>query len=352
MFNQEFEIDGQFIGRNRAPYVVAEMSGNHNQSIDRALNLIEEAAKTGVNAIKIQTYTPDTMTLDIDKEDFQLKSEFELWQNKSLYKLYHEAHTPWDWHKEIFSYAKEKNITCFSTPFDSTAVDLLESLNAPAYKIASFELTDLQLIKLCAETMKPIIISTGMGTLNEISDAVETVAKTGNKNLILLKCTSAYPAPHSQANLVTMKHMSDTFNCLTGLSDHTLGLGTAVAAVALGAVFIEKHFTLKRSDGGVDSSFSLEPSEFSDLVVAAEQARQSVGAVSYGCEDDATKKSMKFRRSLYFVTDLKKGETIKADHIRAIRPGYGLKPKHLPTVLGRTLRQDVSKGTAVSWDLL
>ena len=352
MFNKEFQIDGVTIGPNHAPYIVAEMSGNHNQSIERALKLIEEAAKTGVQAIKIQTYTPDTMTLDIDKDEFQLKSEFELWQNKSLYELYREAHTPWEWHKEIFSHAKENNITCFSSPFDATAVELLESLDAPAYKIASFELTDLPLIKLCAETMKPIIISTGMGTLTEIYDAVETVEKTGNKNLILLKCTSSYPAPHSQANLATIKHMSETFDCLTGLSDHTLGLGTSIAAVALGAVFIEKHFTLRRADGGVDSEFSLEPEEFSDLVVASEQARASVGKISYGCQTESTKKSMKLRRSLYFVKDIKKGEIVRDQHIRAIRPGHGLKPKHLEQIIGRPLKKDVSKGTAVSWELV
>ncbi|MCB0407881.1 MAG: pseudaminic acid synthase [Bdellovibrionales bacterium] len=352
MFNKEVQINNISIGPKQTPYIVAEMSGNHNQSIDRALKLIEEAAKTGVQAIKIQTYTPETMTLDINKAEFCIKNEFEQWSEKNLFQLYKEAHTPWEWHKDIFEFAKEKGITCFSSPFDSSAVELLESLNAPAYKIASFELTDLPLIKLCAETMKPIIISTGMGTLNEIYDAVETVEKTGNKNLVLLKCTSSYPAPHSQANLATIKHMSETFNCLTGLSDHTLGLGTSIAAIALGAVFIEKHFTLRRADGGVDSSFSLEPEEFTELVAAAKQAHSSVGSISYGCQTEAAQNSRKFRRSLYFVKDVKKGETIQSEHIRAIRPGYGLKPKYLDKIIGKTLKQDVTRGTATTWELI
>lgn len=345
------KIAGRSIGRDSAPFIIAEMSGNHNQSLDRALEIVEAAAKSGAHALKIQTYTPDTMTLDLDEREFHISDPNSLWAGTSLYKLYGEAYTPWEWHKSIFDHALKLGIIPFSTPFDDTAVDFLEELNVPCYKIASFENTDLPLIRRVAATGKPLIISTGMATVAELDETVRAAREAGCKDLILLKCTSTYPATPENTNILTIPHLRELFGCEVGLSDHTMGVGVSVASVALGATVIEKHFTLNRADGGVDSTFSMEPEEMKMLVVESERAWQALGNVSYG-PTEKEKKSLIFRRSLYISEDMNAGDTLTEKNLRAIRPGYGLAPKYLSSLLGRRVAKSVKKGTAMSWDLL
>lgn len=338
------------IGAGHPPFIIAEMSGNHNQSLDRALEIVEAAAKTGAHALKIQTYTPDTMTLDLDEREFHISDPKSLWAGTSLYKLYGEAYTPWEWHKPIFDRARELGIIAFSTPFDDTAVDFLESLDVPCYKIASFENTDLPLIRRVAATGKPLIISTGMATVAELDETVRAARDAGCKDLILLKCTSTYPATAGNTNILTIPHMRELFGCEVGLSDHTMGVGVSVASVALGATVIEKHFTLNRADGGVDSTFSMEPTEMAQLVIESERAWQALGKVSYGASE-VEKKSIVFRRSLYVVKDLKAGDILTKENVRAIRPGLGLLTKYIDMVIGKTVKQDVRRGTAISWNI-
>ena len=344
-------IAGREIGPANTPYVIAEMSGNHNQSLDRALAIVDAAADAGAHAIKIQTYTADTMTLDLEEGEFYISDPASPWQGSSLHKLYQQAHTPWDWHAPIFERAKSRGMACFSTPFDDSAVELLESLDVPAYKIASFELVHLPLIRRVAATGKPLIMSTGMATLAEIDDAVAAARGAGCTQLALLKCTSTYPASPENSNVRTIEHMRDLYGCEIGLSDHTMGIGAAVAAVAFGATLVEKHFTLARADGGVDSAFSLEPAELSSLVVETERAWQALGQVSYGCSA-SEKASTIFRRSIYVVRDLKAGEVLSDQNLRCIRPGGGLPPKYLDKVIGRRVARDVRRGTALDWSLL
>lgn len=337
------------IGYGKKPYIIAEMSGNHNQSLDRALKIIEVAAQCGVNAIKIQTYTADTMTLKADKPDFIINDSKSLWNSRHLYDLYEEAHTPWEWHPAMFTKAKELGVTLFSTPFDETAVDFLESLDAPLYKIASFENTDTRLIKKVAQTGKPVLISTGMASLEDLQLMVNTLRENGCNNFVLLKCTSAYPASPADANLLTIPHMAQMFDCQVGLSDHTMGIGVPIAAVALGATVIEKHFCLSRAEGGVDSAFSLEPHELRALVEETEKAWLALGKVRYQATA-VEEKSKQFRRSLYFVKDMKAGEIITEDCIRAIRPGFGLPVKDWDNVIGKQLGRDVYIGDRVLFD--
>jgi pseudaminic acid synthase len=344
-------IGDKKIGVDQPPFIIAEMSGNHNQSLERALEIVEGVAKSGAHALKIQTYTPDTMTLDLDEREFHISDPGSLWAGTSLYKLYGQACTPWEWHKPIFERARELGIIAFSTPFDDTALDLLESLEVPCYKIASFENTDLPLIRRVAATGKPMIISTGMASIAELDDTVHAARDAGCKELILLKCTSTYPATAGNTNILTIPHMRELFGCEVGLSDHTMGVGVSVASVALGATVIEKHFTLSRADGGVDSTFSMEPVEMAQLVVETERAWQALGQVSYGATE-AEKKSLVFRRSLYVVQDLKTGDVLTNDNVRAIRPGLGLAPKYIQQVLGMKVNREVKLGTALSWDIL
>ena len=349
--NKEIKIGEIKISLDKPPFVIAEMSGNHNQSLERAMEIVEAAAKAGVHALKIQTYTADTMTLDIEQGDFFISDDKSLWKGKSLYKLYQQAYTPWEWHKPIFNRCKELGIIGFSTPFDETAVDFLESLAVPCYKIASFENTDLPLIRKVAATGKPMIISTGMATVAELDETVRAARKAGCDDLVLLKCTSTYPASPENTNILTIPHMRDLFQCQAGLSDHTMGIGAAVAGVALGATVIEKHFTLSRADGGVDAAFSLEPEEMRALVVETGRAWQALGKISYG-PTEKEKESLKFRRSLYVVRDMKAGEGFAGENLRAIRPGFGLPPKYYDILLGKRVNRDVKKGTPVSWDIL
>lgn len=345
------EIAGRKIGAGETPFVIAEMSGNHNQSLERALEIVEAAAKTGAHALKIQTYTPDTMTIDLDEREFHISDPKSLWKGTSLYKLYGEAYTPWEWHKPIFDRARELGMIAFSTPFDDTSVDFLQSLNVPCYKIASFENTDLPLIRRVATTGKPLIISTGMATVAELDETVRATREAGCKDLILLKCTSTYPATAENTNILTIPHMRQLFGCEVGLSDHTMGIGASVASVALGATVIEKHFTLNRADGGVDSAFSMEPAEMAQLVVETQRACEAMGQVSYG-PTDVEKKSLQYRRSLYVVKDMRAGDELTKENMRAIRPGLGLAPKYWDTALGKTVKCDVVRGTALSWELL
>jgi N-acetylneuraminate synthase len=344
-------ISDRKIGGGHPPFVIAEMSGNHNQSLDRALEIVDAAAACGAHALKLQTYTADTMTLDLDQGEFFISEESSLWKGTSLYKLYQEAHTPWEWHRPIFDRARELGLICFSTPFDDTAVDFLETLSCPAYKIASFENTDLPLIRRVAATGKPMIISTGMATLAELDESVRAARGNGCNDLVLLKCTSNYPATPENTNILTIPHIRELFGVQVGLSDHTMGIGVAVAAVALGATMIEKHFTLRRADGGVDSAFSLEPDEMRSMVVETKRAWQALGSVSYG-PTDAEKTSMKFRRSLYIAKDMKAGDVFTRENLRVVRPGYGLPPKHFDALLGKTVVKDIPKGTPVRWDLI
>jgi N-acetylneuraminate synthase len=351
MAERSFPVGGRAIGREHPPFVVAEMSGNHNQSLERALALVDAAAAAGAHALKIQTYTPDTMTLDLREREFWIADGDTQWGGRSLYELYAEAHTPWEWHKPIFDRCRQHGMLAFSTPFDESAVDFLESLDVPCYKIASFENTDLPLLKKCAATGKPLVVSTGMATVAEIDDCVRTVRAAGGNDLVLLKCTSTYPATPDNSNVATIPHLRDLFGVQVGLSDHTLGVGAAVAAVALGATVVEKHFTLRRADGGVDATFSLEPEELAALVVETERAWRALGSVQYG-PTKAETGSLRFRRSLYVVADAKAGEPITRANVRAIRPGLGLPPKHLDEVQGRQFKSDVKRGTPLSWNLL
>jgi pseudaminic acid synthase len=348
---KSFTVENVAIGGENRPFIIAEMSGNHNHSLERALAIVEAAANTGVSALKLQTYTADTMTLDIDTNEFFIDDPQNLWKGNSLYKLYKQAYTPWEWHKPIFERCRELGIIPFSTPFDETAVDFLEKLNVPMYKIASFENNDIPLIKKVASTGKPMIISTGMASVAEIDETVQAAREAGCANLVLLKCTSTYPASPENTNILTIPHMRELFNCQVGLSDHTMGIGAAVASVALGASVIEKHFTLSRADGGVDSAFSMEPSEMKSLVIEAERAWQSLGKVTYGPTDNE-KASLKHRRSLYITKDMKAGDILTGENLRAIRPGCGLSPKYYDVLLGKQVNQNVKKGTPVSWDLI
>ncbi|MGY1488090.1 pseudaminic acid synthase [Methylobacillus pratensis] len=345
------KIDYRTIGESTSPFIIAEMSGNHNQSLPRALEIVEAAAKTGAHALKIQTYTPDTMTLDIDEREFHIGDPNSLWTGTSLYKLYGEAYTPWEWHEAIFNRAKELGIIAFSTPFDDTSVDFLEALNVPCYKIASFENTDLPLIRRVAATGKPLIISTGMATLAELDETVKAARQAGCKDLILLKCTSTYPASPENTNILTIPHMREMFQCEVGLSDHTMGTGVSVASVALGATVIEKHFTLSRADGGVDSTFSMEPDEMRRLVTETERAWQSLGKVSYG-PTESEAKSIQFRRSLYIVKNMKAGDELTEENVKAIRPGFGLPTKYKELILGKKVNKPVKLGTPLSWDFI
>lgn len=339
------------IGAAHPPFIIAEMSGNHNQSLERALAIVEMAAKAGAHALKLQTYTADTMTLDISDGDFFIQDANSLWKGNSLYKLYQEAYTPWEWHKPIFDRCRELGLVAFSTPFDETAVDFLESLDVPAYKIASFENTDIPLIKKVAATGKPMVISTGMATVAELDETVRAAREAGCQDLILLKCTSTYPATPKNTNLCTIPHLQQLFGCQIGLSDHTMGVGVAVASVALGATVIEKHFTLSRADGGVDSAFSMEPQEMQMLVEETKKAWEALGSIHYGPTIEE-KASMKHRRSLYIVKDIRAGEMLTVENVRAIRPGSGLSPKYYNTVLGKQVKNDVKQGTPLTWDLI
>ena len=336
---------------DKKPFIIAEMSGNHNQSLERALAIVDAAAKSGASALKLQTYTPDTMTLDMDEGEFFISDPDSLWKGQTMHSLFKKAHTPWEWHKPIFDRARKLGIAAFSSPFDESAVDFLETLNVPCYKIASFENTDIPLIKKVASTGKPMIISTGMATLAELDESVKAARAAGCKEITLLKCTSTYPASPENTNVLTIPHMRQLFNCDVGLSDHTMGIGASVAAVALGASVIEKHFTLDRNDGGVDSTFSLEPSEFSQLVIEIERAWQSLGKVMYG-PTKAELLAVTRRRSIYITQDINAGEVLTKDNLQCIRPGYGLPPKYYDGLLGRRIKYDVKKGSPIKWDLV
>lgn len=339
------------IGPGHRPFVIAEMSGNHNRSLERALEIVDAAAATGAQAIKLQTYTADTMTLDLREGAFVISDPKSLWAGRSLHDLYDEAHTPWDWHPALMARAAEHGMVCFSTPFDATSVDFLEGLGVPAYKIASFENTDVALIRKVAATGKPMIVSTGMASLTDLDLMVSTAREAGCRDLVLLQCTSTYPATPENTNLRTIPHLREMFGCEVGLSDHTMGVGAAVAAVALGATVVEKHFTLSRADGGVDSAFSLEPAEMKMLVEETERARLALGRVVYGASEAETG-SLQFRRSLYVVEDVAAGEALTERNVRAIRPGLGLAPRHLDLVLGRRVARPVRRGTPLSFDLI
>jgi N-acetylneuraminate synthase len=331
--------------------IVAEMSGNHNQSLNRALEIVEAAAACGAHALKLQTYTADTMTLDLRDEDFLISDPNSLWKGNSLYELYRKAHTPWEWHKQIYDRCREHGLICFSTPFDETSVDFLETLGTPWYKISSFENIDIPLIRKVASTGKPMILSTGMATVSELDEAVCSAREVGCKDIILLKCTSSYPASPENSNLATIPHLRELFGVQVGLSDHTLGIGAAVAAVALGATLIEKHFTLRRSDGGVDAAFSLEPEEMRALVAETERAWRALGKILYGPQEEE-RKSLVFRRSLYVAQDMIAGEAFTTENLRIIRPGYGLPPIYYNHLLGKLIKHDARKGTPVSWNLV
>ncbi len=342
-------IDGIRVGEDYPPYVIAEMSANHNGNLEDAFKIIKNAKEAGADAIKIQTYRPDTITLESDLPDFQIKEG--LWEGRTLYDLYEWAHTPWDWHSALFDYAKKCGITMFSSPFDLTAVDLLEDLGAPAYKIASFEAIDTKLIEYVASKNKPIIISTGMANLDEISEAIETAYNYGCEELAILHCVSGYPAPITDYNLKTIPDMIDRLGLVTGISDHTLENTTSIAAVSLGASIIEKHFTLDRNGGGPDDSFSLEFDDMVNLAKGAQSAWSALGQVNYD-RKPSEETNLKFRRSLYIVKDISEGEIITEEHVKSIRPGYGLAPKFFDRIIGKKILKDTSKGTAVSWDLI
>ncbi len=345
------KINNKKIGRGCAPFIIAEMSGNHNQSLSKALDIVDAAAKAGSHALKLQTYTADTITLDVKKGDFFISDKDSPWSGNSLHDLYKQAYTPWEWHKPIMQRASDLGMICFSSPFDESAVDFLEDLNVPAYKIASFENNHLPLIKKASSTGKPIIISTGMATVSEIHEAVVAARESGCKDLILLKCTSTYPATPESSNILTIPHMRELFDCEVGLSDHTMGVGTSIAAVAHGAAVIEKHFTISRDNGGVDSTFSLEPNELELLVIETKRAFESLGKISYGIVGEEEKSKI-FRRSLYIAEDMNSGDIFTKDNLRIVRPGEGLKPKYYDKVLGRKVNCDVKKGHPVSWGLL
>lgn len=346
---REIKIGKYSIGKNHPPFIIAEMSGNHNQSLERAFAIVDAAAKAGAHALKIQTYTPDTMTLNITEGEFFISDPKSLWKGKNLYELYGEAMTPWEWHLPIKERCEKHGMLFFSTPFDFTAVDFLEELNVDFYKIASFENTDLPLIKRVAQTGKPLIISTGMATVAELAEIVETAKGAGCKELILLKCTSAYPSTPKEANISTIPNMRDLFDVEVGLSDHTLGVGVAIASIALGATVIEKHFTLDRSEGGVDSDFSMEPAEFKLLVVESKKAWESLGKVSFQ-RTESEAKSIIYRRSIYIAEDVKEGDVLNNKNLRCIRPGLGISPKYYEMLLGKKIKCNLKKGTAMKME--
>lgn len=339
------------IGLEFPPVVVSELSANHNGSLERALALVDAAADAGVHAVKIQTFTAEMMTLNLRGPGFVIEDESSLWKGRSLYDLYDEAHTPWEWHAPIFARARERGLECISTPFGAEAVEFLEQFDPPAHKIASFELTDLDLISAAARTGRTLILSTGMANVAEIDEAVQRARKDGAGGIVLLKCTSTYPASPANSNVTTIPHMRELFRTEVGLSDHTPGIGVAVGAVMLGATFVEKHFTLSRADGGLDAAFSLEPTELSALVLETERAWQGRGSVRYGASA-GERASLQFRRSIYVAQNIRRGERCTRENLRVIRPGYGLEPKHLPAVLGRKAAADIQKGTPLSWDLI
>ena len=345
---KDIQIGKHMVGLNYKPFVIAEMSGNHNQSLERALKIIEAAASIGVQAVKLQTYTPDTMTL---KGVVKIEDKDSLWYGRELYELYNEAHTPWEWHAPLFKRAKELGLEVFSTPFDETAVDFLEELNVSVYKIASFENSDWPLLKKVAQTKKPVIMSTGAASIADISQAVEILRANGCENLVLLKCTSTYPATSENTNLLTIPHLKDLYGCLVGLSDHTLGIGVSIASVALGARVIEKHFTLDRSEGGVDSAFSMEPLEMKLLAEESERAFLSLGKIQYGVQK-SEEKSLIYKRSIYVAEDINVGEIFTKKNVRVIRPGYGLPSKYYEVILGKTAKYELKRGTALTFDHL
>jgi len=347
--NRIIRINDRKIGLDHAPYIIAEMSANHNGDVNNAYKIIDMAKASGADAVKLQTYHPDTITMDINSSDFMINGG--LWDGQSLYELYNDAFMPWEWHKPLFDYANKIGITIFSSPFDNTAVDLLEDLNTPAYKIASFEAVDLPLIKYVAQTGKPMIISTGMADFEEIQEAVEAAQEGGCKELAILHCVSGYPAPAQDYNLRTLVDMQKKFELVVGLSDHTIDNTTAITSVALGASIIEKHVTLDRNGGGPDDSFSLESEELMQLCEATKVAWETLGIVDYG-QKSSEQGNIKFRRSLYFVKDIREGEVITAEHLRSIRPGFGLKPKKYKDVVGKIAKHNIYKGTPVSFDLL
>jgi pseudaminic acid synthase len=345
---KDIQIGRYTIGATHPPFIIAEMSGNHNQSLEKALAIVDAAAAAGAQAIKLQTYTPDTMTL---AGAYTIEDESSLWQGRELYDLYREAYTPWEWHRPIFERAREKGLLAFSSPFDETAVDFLESLDVPCYKIASFENTDLPLLKKVAATGKPVIMSTGVAHLSDIDEGVRTLRAHGCADIILLKCTSTYPSSPENTNLRTIPHLSQLFHCPVGLSDHTMGIGASVAAVALGASVVEKHFTLSRAEGGVDAAFSLEPQELQALVTESERAFLALGYIQYGVQQ-AEQKSRLFKRSIYVSRDLAAGEPFTKENIRVVRPGIGLEPKYYEQVLGKAAKTSIKAGTPLTWDLL
>lgn len=345
---KDIKIAHHTVGLNHSPFIIAEMSGNHNQSLERALEIVDAAALAGAHAIKLQTYTADTITM---KGAYTIHDENSLWNGKELHELYQQAYTPWEWHQPIFERAKEKGLISFSSPFDETAVDFLETLDVPAYKIASFENTHLPLIRKVAQTGKPIIISTGVSSISDIDETVRLLRKEGCENFILLKCTSTYPATPENTNINTIPHLSNLYNCLVGLSDHTMGIGVSVAAVALGARVIEKHFTLRRADGGVDSAFSLEPEELKALVAETNNAFLSLGEISYGVQQ-AEEKSKFFKRSIYVSKDIAVGDVFTNENLKIIRPGNGIAPNFIDVVIGKKAKVSIKAGTPLNWDIL
>jgi pseudaminic acid synthase len=345
------DISQVFEKNNKKPFIIAEMSGNHNQSLERAKKIIDAAAEANADAIKFQTYTADTMTIPASHGLFTIDDDASLWEGNTLYELYEKAYTPWEWHEELFDHARQKNIIPFSTPFDHTAVDFLEELNVPFYKIGSFENTHHPLLKKVAKTGKPVIMSTGMASIADLDESVRVLRNHGCSQLVLLKCTSSYPADASSSNLNTIPHLSDLFNCKVGLSDHTLGIAAPVAAVSLGASVFEKHFTLDRADGGVDADFSLEPDELKQLVEETNRAYRALGEITYDIQE-SEKASLRFKQSVYIVENIKEGEHFTSENTRVIRPGDGLQPKYYERVIGKEAQQDIKRGTPMSWDLL
>ncbi|OXT08749.1 pseudaminic acid synthase [Thermoanaerobacterium thermosaccharolyticum] len=346
----DFEIKNKKVGCIDPVFIIAELSANHNQNFDNAVKLIKEAKKAGADAVKLQTYTPDTITINCNNEFFQIK-QGTIWDGRILYDLYKEAYTPWEWQPKLKEIAENEGLICFSSPFDKTAVDFLEKMNVPAYKIASFEITDIPLIEYIASKGKPVIISTGIATLGDIEEAINACIRMNNKQIALLKCTSEYPSPLNEVNLKTIPNMIETFKTIVGLSDHTLGISVPVAAVALGAKIIEKHFTLSRSMGGPDAAFSLEPEEFSQMVRSVREVEKALGDVSYELSAK-TMKSREFSRSLFVVKDVKEGEIFTEENVRSIRPGFGLHPKYYKYILGKKAAKDIDKGTPLNWDLI
>jgi pseudaminic acid synthase len=346
----EFRITHRYIGENYPVFIVAELSSNHQQKFELAVETIKAIKEAGADAVKLQTYTPDTITIDSDNEYFQIKKGT-LWDGKTLYQLYQEAFTPWEWQPRIKEIAEDLGLICFSSPFDKTAVDFLEKMNVPAYKLASFEITDIPLIEYIASKGKPVIISTGIATLCDIKEAVNACKRIGNNMIALLKCTSAYPAPMEEVNLRTIPNLSETFKTVVGLSDHTLGISVPIASVAIGAKIIEKHFILDRKLGGPDAYFSLEPEEFRTMVNSIREAEKALGEVSYELTEKV-RKNREFSRSLFVVKDIKSGETFTEVNVRSIRPGYGLSPKHFNSIMGKKARKDIKKGTPLSWEFI